>query len=181
MKGKLIFVIGPFPCLLLPAGLLRACSQAGDAPTNDPLTEQEQASAGPDGEYAITKPYAYPVVPDFPASSPYPLFHSWHAPPLLPASVPAAAAPVRAAFLPLVHAGMGLSRPLARVIWTFFKNAKLIFPLRAVETASITILVRSATVGFVPVKSRFLLYKAFKCPFLALREEHSGCASFLRV
>ena len=63
-------------------------------------------------------------------------------------------------------------------IGTLFENAKLIFPLWAVETASAAIFITSGTTGLIAVKSRLLLHEQFKRPLLALCEIHSGCASF---
>ena len=63
-------------------------------------------------------------------------------------------------------------------IGTLFENAKLIFPLWAVETASAAIFIISGTAGLIAVKSRLLLHEQFKSPLLALCEIHSGCTSF---
>ena len=76
------------------------------------------------------------------------------------------------------HAGGRFPRPLAGAIGTLFENAKLIFPMRAVETASPAIFITSDTAGLIAVKSRLLLHEQFKRPLLALCEIHSGCASF---
>ena len=77
-----------------------------------------------------------------------------------------------------VHAGVRFPRPFAGAIGTLFENAKLIFPLWAVETASTAIFIISGTTGLIAVKSRLLLHDQFKRPLLALCEIHSGCASF---
>ncbi|HJB35132.1 MAG TPA: hypothetical protein H9775_11435, partial [Candidatus Blautia merdipullorum] len=77
-----------------------------------------------------------------------------------------------------VHAGSRFPRPFAVAIGTLFENAKLIFPLWAVETASAAIFITSGTTGLIAVKSRLLLHEQFKRPLLALCEIHSGCASF---
>ena len=77
-----------------------------------------------------------------------------------------------------VHAGGRFPRPLAGAVGTLFENAKLIFPLWAVETASAAIFIISGTAGLIAVKSRLLLHEQFKCLLLALCEIHSGCASF---
>ena len=77
-----------------------------------------------------------------------------------------------------VHAGGRFPRPLAGAVGTLFENAKLIFPLWAVETASAAIFITSGTAGLIAVKSRLLLHEQFKRLLLALCEIHSGCASF---
>ena len=77
-----------------------------------------------------------------------------------------------------VHAGGRFPRPFAGAVGTLFENAKLIFPLGAVETASAAIFIISGTTGLIAVKSRFLLHEQFKRPLLALCEIHSGCTSF---
>ena len=71
-----------------------------------------------------------------------------------------------------------LSIPRKAAVGTLFENAKLIFPLRAVETASAAIFITSGTAGLKAVKSRLLLHEQFKRPPFAVCEIHSGCASF---
>ena len=54
-----------------------------------------------------------------------------------------------------VHADRRFPRPLAGAVGTFLENAKLIFPLRAVEMASAAIFITSGTAGLKTVKSCF--------------------------
>lgn len=77
------------------------------------------------------------------------------------------------------HIRRRFSRPFAGTVGTFLKNAKIVFPIRAVETAGIAIFIISGTAGLIAVKARFLLHKQFKRPFFILGEKHSDCASFL--
>lgn len=98
----------------------------------------------------------------------------------MPVAVFASAKPhgTRAFARLFVHAGGRFPRPFAGAIGTLFENAKLIFPLWAVETASAAIFIISGTTGLIAVKSRLLLHEQFKRPLLALCEIHSGCTSF---
>ena len=77
-----------------------------------------------------------------------------------------------------VHADRCFSRPFAGAVGTLFENAKLIFPMRAVKTASPAIFITSGATGLIAVKSRLLLHEQFKRPLFVLCEIHSGCASF---
>ena len=77
-----------------------------------------------------------------------------------------------------VHAGRRFPRPFAGAVGTLFENAKLIFPMWTVETASAAIFITSGTAGLIAVKSRFLLHEQFKSPPLVVCEKHSGCTSF---
>gem|GEM_PF-3544889 len=94
----------------------------------------------------------------------------------MPSAVFASAKPhgTRAFARLFVHAGSRFPRPFAVAIGTLFENAKLIFPLWAVETASAAIFITSGTTGLIAVKSRLLLHEQFKRPLLALCEIHSG-------
>ena len=77
-----------------------------------------------------------------------------------------------------VHADRRFPRPFAGAVGTLFENAKLIFPMWAVETASAAVFITSGTAGLIAVKSRFLLHEQFKSPPLVVCEKHSGCTSF---
>ena len=77
-----------------------------------------------------------------------------------------------------VHAGGRFPRLFAGAVGALFENAKLIFPMRAVETASAAIFITSGTAGLITVKSQLLLHEQLQRPLLALCEIHSGCASF---
>ena len=77
-----------------------------------------------------------------------------------------------------VHAGRGFPRLSAGAVGTLLENAKLIFPMWAVKTASAAIFITSGTAGLIAVKSRLLLHEQFKSPLLAVCEIHSGCTSF---
>ena len=77
-----------------------------------------------------------------------------------------------------VHADRRCPRPFAGAVGTLFENAKLIFPFRAVETASAAIFITSGTAGPETVKSRLLLHEHFKRPFFPTHEIHSGYTSF---
>ena len=78
----------------------------------------------------------------------------------------------------MVHAGSYFPRLLAGAIGALFENAELVFPVRAVKTASTAIRITSGTFGLKAVKSWFLPHEQFKRPRFAVCKIHSSCASF---